>query len=80
MGRTEVTEAELLAAITESMEQADAEGMTSEELAAKLNCSRQLALRKLKPLQKAGKLVVGHKRDYRLDGVPCKVPVYKIAA
>lgn len=75
-----ITEAELLEAIREATARTNDEGLTSEEIAGIMGCSRQLALVKLKPLARAGKLIVGRKRDYRLDGVPCVVPVYTIAA
>ncbi len=75
-----ITENELIEAIREAQAKTNDKGLTSEQIAEVMGCSRTLALAKLKPLQKAGKLIVGHKRDYRLDGVPCKIPVYRLAA
>lgn len=75
-----MTENELLEAIRQATQERNDDGMTSEEIAELLGCTRRLALEKLKPLQRSGKLSVGRKRDYRLDGVPCLIPVYRIAA
>lgn len=75
-----MTENELLDAIRLAQTKTNDEGLTSEEIAELMGISRPIALQKLKPLAIAGKLIVGRKSSYRLDGVPCKIPVYRIAA
>lgn len=75
-----MTEAELIEAIREGMAHTDADGLSSEEIGQKMGVSRKRALEALKPLQRSGKLLVGFRRDYRTDGVPCKIPVYRVAA
>jgi len=73
-----ITEAELLEAIRAAQARTNDEGLTSEEVAVLLGCTRKLALARLKPLAAQGKLIVGRRRDYRLDGIPCLIPVYSI--
>lgn len=78
MGRIEMSEAEILEAIAQATAKTNDEGLTSEEIAALMGCNRRLALERVKVLAKQGRVVVGWKRDYRLDGLPCRVPVYRI--
>lgn len=78
MGRIEVTEAELLDALRQSRNNEDGDGLSSSEIAELLGCTQTLAVKKLGVLARAGRLRVGRRSGIRLDGIPCKIPVYKL--
>ena len=77
-----ITEAEILEALRQASAPSaeDDPGLTRDELAERMGmCPNQISKKVLKPLAKQGKLIVGRRRSYRSDGVPCLLPVYRVA-
>ena len=73
--KTTIHEDEWLAELLASQKHND-KGMTKWELAAAWGCSERTALTRIKLAARKGLLVVGFRTETRVDGVPCKVPVY----
>jgi hypothetical protein len=77
-----VTEAELLEALRAASAPTveDDPGLTRAEMATLMGHSENwVSLRVLKPLAKSNRLIVGHRRGLRTDGVACVLPVYRVA-
>lgn len=54
------------------------EGRTARELAEVWKCSTKLALIRLQRLAAEGRLAVGRRRGFRLDGTAYLTPVYRL--
>lgn len=72
---TTIREDEWLAELLAAQKHND-KGLTRWELMEAWKCSERTALIRIKRAAQAGVLVVGWRSGIRIDGVPCKTPVY----
>jgi len=75
--RAQITHEELVAEI-ERIDKEHSDGASVTELAAKTGRSRETILARLKTAAAEGRLVVGRKRVFSIDGRPTMVPCYKV--
>lgn len=77
-----ITENEILEALREACSNRQGpEGdgwMSVEEIADAIGHSRRWVREKMRPLIKAGHIVVSERPDTRIDGRDCWIPVYRV--